>query len=112
MPLSGHSGVVLWGAWGVVADRAVLATGSSDGTVRLWEVITDWAVPRLPSYRSDVTARVDELSRVGDAVALAELVTARSASPPLAVGLFGTGARARAIPRLARSPGGSHGTYG
>jgi predicted KAP-like P-loop ATPase len=27
--------------------------------------------------------------RVGDAVALAELVTARSASPPLAVGLFG-----------------------
>ena len=35
--------------------------------------------------------------RVADAVALAELVTAMSAQPPLAVGLFGDWGRARAI---------------
>ena len=67
----------------------MLATGGDDGAVRLWEVIEDRPVPRLPSYRSDATAPVDELSRAGDAVALAELVTAVTAKPPLAVGLFG-----------------------
>jgi hypothetical protein len=89
VPLTGHSGWVTWVAWGVAAGRPVLATGSTEGTVRLWEVITDRALPRLPSYRSDLTTQVDELSRIGDAGALAELITARSASPPLAVGLFG-----------------------
>jgi hypothetical protein len=57
--------------------------------VRLWEVIADRAVPRLPSYRSDATAEDDALDRGGEAAALAELITARSARPPLAVGLFG-----------------------
>jgi KAP family P-loop domain len=88
-PLAGHARAVLWGAWGTVGGRPVLATGGDEATVRLWEVIEDQPVPRLPSYRSDATVPVDELSRVGDAVALAELVTAITARPPLAVGLFG-----------------------
>jgi WD40 repeat protein len=96
-PLAGHAGGVPWGAWGVVGSRPVLATGDDGGTVRLWEVIEDRPVPRLPSYRSDTTAPVDELSRLGDAVAVAELVTARTARPPLAVGVFGDWARAKAI---------------
>jgi hypothetical protein len=87
-PLTGHTGRVLWGAWGVVDGQPVLATGGDDA-VRLWEVIEDRPVPRLPSYRSDATAATDALDRTGDAVALAELVTARTARPPLAVGLFG-----------------------
>ena len=88
-PLIGHTNWVLWGAWGRVGNRPVLATGGDDGTVRLWEVIEDRPVPRLPSYRSDATADGDALDRSADAVALAELITARSARPPLAVGLFG-----------------------
>jgi hypothetical protein len=55
----------------------------------LWELVEDRPVPRLPPYRSDATAPVDELTRIGDAVALAELITARTVRPPLAVGLFG-----------------------
>ncbi|MER6316613.1 P-loop NTPase fold protein [Streptomyces sp. NPDC001581] len=46
-------------------------------------------VPRLPTYRSDVAASTDELARAGEAAAVAELITARTARPPLAVGLFG-----------------------
>ena len=87
--LTGHVGSVLWGAWGQVGGRPVLATGGDDLFVRLWEVVEDRRVPRLPTYRSDVTAPVDELSRLGDAIALAELVTALTAGPPMAVGLFG-----------------------
>ncbi len=89
LPLTGHTDAVLWGAWGRMEDRAVLATGSDDGTVRLWEVVEDRPVGRLPSYRSDAAGEADALSRAGDARALAELVTAQSARPPLAVGLFG-----------------------
>ena len=44
---------------------------------------------RLPGYRSDSGAGVDLLGRQGEAVAIADLVTARSARPPLAVGVFG-----------------------
>ena len=128
-PLAGHAREVQWGAWGIIGDRPVLATGLGHGMVQLWdpvagtalgellpgrlrggwgiargrpvlatsdeeaillwEVIEDHPVPRLPSYRSDAAAAADELSRAGDAVALAELVTAKSAKPPLAVGLFG-----------------------
>ena len=33
----GDTGEVLWGAWGLIGDRAVLATGGEDGTVRLWD---------------------------------------------------------------------------
>ena len=88
-PLTGHTFTVWWGAWASVAGQLVLATGGDDRTVRLWEVVEDRPVPRLPAYRSDAAAAADELSRAGDAVALAELVTAVSARPPLAVGLFG-----------------------
>jgi KAP family P-loop domain len=101
-PLAGHAGPVLWGAWAEVGGRPVLVTGGDGGgivvggvafgggaIVRLWEVVEDRPVPRLPSYRSDVPAAADELARAGDAQALAELVTAVTAAPPLAVGLFG-----------------------
>jgi WD40 repeat protein len=84
-----HFSTVLWGSWGQAGDHPVLATGGDDRFIRLWEVVEDRPVPRLPTYRSDVTVPIDELSRLGDAVALAELVTAKTAAPPLAIGLFG-----------------------
>ena len=88
------------GLSGAQAARPLPGISSADGenrpglvtagaVVQLWEVVEDWSVPRLPSYRSDATALGDELSRAGDAVALAELVTAVTATRPLAVGLFG-----------------------
>ncbi|MFB6613677.1 P-loop NTPase fold protein [Streptomyces sp. NPDC056367] len=88
-PLIGHSGSVVWGAWGDAGGRATLATGDDDGRVLLWEVVEHRPVPRLPTYRSDVTASTDELARAGEAAAVAELITARTAKPPMAVGLFG-----------------------
>jgi KAP family P-loop domain len=88
-PLTGYPGWVDWGAWGQVEGRPVLATGGADGQVRLWEVVEERAVGRLPSYRSDATTAVDQLDRDDDAAALADLITARTARPPLAVGLFG-----------------------
>ncbi|WP_344441488.1 P-loop NTPase fold protein [Kitasatospora nipponensis] len=103
-PLTSHTGRVLSVAWARDGDRLLLATGSDDRTVRLWEVVEDRAVSRLPRYRSDAPEMVDELApgsearslgvvdeldRSQDARALAELITARSARPPLAVGLFG-----------------------
>jgi hypothetical protein len=87
--LVGHTNDVLWGTWSEVDGRPVLATGDGDGTVRMWEIIDDRPIIRWGTYRSDVSESIDELARSGDAVALAELVTARSARPPLAVGLFG-----------------------
>lgn len=87
-PLAGHTGPVRWLGWAEVDGRPVLATGGF-GNVLLWEVVTDRPVPRLPAYRSDTAHTVDELSRDRDASALAELITARTARPPLAVGLFG-----------------------
>jgi WD40 repeat protein len=36
-PLTGHTGDVGWGTWGVVDDQPVLATGDTDGVVRLWD---------------------------------------------------------------------------
>ncbi|MFG1663822.1 P-loop NTPase fold protein [Streptomyces sp. Y7] len=88
-PLSGQSGPVRWGVWGRLGTVPVLATGGDDGTVRLWEVVENLQVTRLPSYRSDMTAAADELDRTKDAMAVAQLITARTAKPPLAVGLFG-----------------------
>ncbi|MFF4448287.1 P-loop NTPase fold protein [Streptomyces sp. NPDC001502] len=88
-PLRGHSGSLVWGAWGNADGRPTLATGDDDGGVLLWEVVEHRPVPRLPTYRSDVTASTDELARAGEAAAVAELITARTATPPLAVGLFG-----------------------
>jgi len=87
--LTGHTGRVWWGAWATLADGPILATGGHDGIVRLWPVIRERPVERLPGYRSDVAAGRDELARSVEAAAVAELVTARSVLPPLAVGLFG-----------------------
>ena len=94
-PLTGHTGTVQWGCWGLVAGRPVLATGGEDGTVRLWELCEERLVS-LPGYRSDVGGESDRLARGVEAAALAELITARSARPPLAIGIFGDWGRARA----------------
>ncbi|GAA1249439.1 hypothetical protein GCM10009665_45270 [Kitasatospora nipponensis] len=88
-PLDGPGGPVLSVAWAIIDGRPVLATGRIGGVVQLWEVVEDGSVERLPYYRSDATSRGDDLSRAEEALALAELVTSRSARPPLAVGLFG-----------------------
>ena len=85
----GDSGPVYQGTWCEVAHRPVLATVGLQGGVQLWEVVADRAVARLPAYRSDVAGAADTLSRAEDAVAVAELLVARTARPPLAIGLFG-----------------------
>ena len=87
-PLTGHTGTVYWGCWGQVEGRPVLATGGADSSVRLWELYEERLVS-LPPYRSDVGGEPDRLARGGEADALAELITARSARPPLAIGVFG-----------------------
>ncbi|MEE4543971.1 P-loop NTPase fold protein [Streptomyces sp. V4-01] len=88
-PVAGHTGWVWSVAWVQVGQRLLLTAGGRVGPVPLWELLGDRAVARLPSYGSDAPGAVDELGRRGEAGALAELVTARSARPPLAVGLFG-----------------------
>jgi KAP family P-loop domain/WD domain, G-beta repeat len=87
-PLTSHTGHVDWGCWGQVDGRPVLATGGRDGTVRLWELCEERLVS-LPPYRSDVGGEPDRLARGVETAALAELITARSARPPLAIGVFG-----------------------
>jgi WD40 repeat protein len=87
-PLTGHTGPVLWGGWAQMEGRPVLATGGADGAVRLWELCEERLVS-LPGYRSDVGGEPDRLARGAEAAALAELITARSARPPLAIGVFG-----------------------
>jgi KAP family P-loop domain/WD domain, G-beta repeat len=86
----GYRDAVLWGAWAGVDDRPVLATGGQDGTVRLWEAYEERSVGRRPYYyRSDNDREEDRLGRIHEATALAELITSGSATPPMAVGLFG-----------------------
>ncbi|HEV2638280.1 MAG TPA: P-loop NTPase fold protein [Actinocrinis sp.] len=75
-------------AFGQAGNRPVLAA-SGDGGVWLWEIVEERLVGRPAAYRSDAVGVVDELSRVGEARALADLLTARTVRPPLAVGLFG-----------------------
>jgi len=87
--LAGHTGPVLWGTWGLVKGTPVLATGGEDGTVRLWDLVLERVVPRVPRYISDTAGATDRLGRQEDAAALADVITARSARPPLAVGVFG-----------------------
>ncbi len=88
-PVTGHASPVRWGAWGRIGEQMLLATGAEDGTVRLWQLAREVVVPRVPGYRSDTGPGRDLLGRAVDAVALADVITARSARPPLAVGLFG-----------------------
>ncbi|MEU4195858.1 P-loop NTPase fold protein [Kribbella sp. NPDC026611] len=77
-----------WGAWGQLDERPVLAAGDLDGGIWLWDLVWERPVPRVPRYQSDRGAR-DLLGRRADATALADVITARSAQPPLAVGVFG-----------------------
>ncbi|MFI0719782.1 P-loop NTPase fold protein [Streptomyces sp. NPDC021224] len=88
-PSGAESGGVHSLAWASDGGQLLLAVGSDEGSIQLWEAVEDRAVPRLPAYRSDALGVADELARSDEARALAELVTARSARPPLAVGLFG-----------------------
>jgi hypothetical protein len=78
---------VLSVAWGQLGGRPVLASGG--GTIRLWDPVIERFENRLPGYRSDDPADPDRLYRDGEAAALAEMITAQSARPPLAIGLFG-----------------------
>lgn len=88
--LTGHSSVVMTLAWGQLDQRPVLVTGGgSDKTVRVWDPVIERFEDRLPGYRADDPGDPDRLGRDGDAAALAEMITARSARPPLAIGLFG-----------------------
>ncbi|MFD4601860.1 P-loop NTPase fold protein [Streptomyces sp. NPDC058464] len=77
-------------AWARDGSRLLLAA-ASDRVLSLWQLQEERTVPRLPGYRSDGFGgrAADELDRDGEARAVAELVTSRSARPPLAVGLFG-----------------------
>ncbi|GAA2438047.1 hypothetical protein GCM10009856_56380 [Mycolicibacterium llatzerense] len=80
-----------WGAWGLADGQAVLA-GSDDTCVGIWEVQTETLVSARPDYHSDTAGSVEDidvLDRQADAAALAELITSRTARPPLAVGIFG-----------------------
>lgn len=79
---------VSWGAWGRLDGKAVLAVGSNQD-VLLYDLVWERVTSRVPRYRSDTGGAVDLLGRRSDAAALADLITARSAQPPLAVGLFG-----------------------
>jgi hypothetical protein len=86
--LAGHPGSITALAWGQLADRPVLASGGHDGTLRLWAPMIEQVVDRLPAYHPDDLIDPDRLGRETEAIAiaLAELITARSARPPLAIG--------------------------
>src|SRR5207237_172706 len=87
--LTGHTDTVDAVAWGQLGGRSVLASGGRDATVRLWERVVELVQDRLPGYRSDDPGDPDQLNRDAEAAALAEMITAQSVSPPLAIGLFG-----------------------
>ncbi|MFG3295651.1 P-loop NTPase fold protein [Streptomyces sp. NPDC048179] len=90
-PITGRGEPVTSVAWARDGSRLLLAAGTGGGRVPLWQVQEVRTVPQLHGYRSDGLGgrAADELDRDSEARAVAELVTARSASPPLAVGLFG-----------------------
>lgn len=78
-----------WGGWAGVEGTPVLATLGADGSATLRALVRDVVQPRVPRYSADATGAGDRLQRSGDAEALADLITARAAKPPLAVGVFG-----------------------
>jgi hypothetical protein len=80
---------VRWSAWVDLDGLPVLAVADGDGTVGLFDLYWERVVPRVPRYRSDTAGEDDRLGRRHDAAALADVITARSARPPLAVGVFG-----------------------
>lgn len=86
---TGPPEALTWGALTSLDNLPILATGTERGSIRLWEIYTEKSVRRRPPYRSDDIEGTDRLGRVAEATALAELITSRSARPPLAVGLFG-----------------------
>jgi WD40 repeat protein len=89
-PMTGHTGPIEAVAFGTIEDRPIFVSGGRDGTVRVWEVVRELPpVERVSGYVSDAASGRDLLDRSREAVALADVITARSAQPPLAVGVFG-----------------------
>jgi hypothetical protein len=86
--LTGHGRGALALAWGQLGDRPVLASGTVL-SVQLWDPVVERFQDRLPGYRSDDPGDPDRLGRDVEAAALAEMITAQSVRPPLAIGLFG-----------------------
>lgn len=89
------AGKVLWGNWVDIGGHPYLAAGTSDGAVHLLELAEQKAVSRISSYTSDQGRSIDQpdpedlLNRDWDLSALADVITAKSVQPPLAIGLFG-----------------------
>jgi hypothetical protein len=83
-------------AWGPLEGRPVLASGD-EGGVLLWEPSIERIYPRLPGSRSDDPTDPDRLNRDAEAIALAEMITARSAHPRWRSGCSVIGEKVRAI---------------
>ncbi len=98
-PYGGHADPVRSVAY--ARDGATLATGSGDGTARIWNPRngaqvdgTGFGVTRRigrppAGVRSDVPSERDLIAATSDVETLADLIAAAETSPPLAIALIG-----------------------
>jgi hypothetical protein len=73
--------------YGASGDGHLLAVVHEDGSCRVWEEVE--APTSLPVVVADTAQGTDRLDVSADATALANVIAARSTSPPLSIGLFG-----------------------